>query len=129
MPRPIHFEIHAGDPKRAIGFYSQLFGWTFTKWESPMEYWLIKTGEPGTMGIDGGLLPRQGEAPTPMQAVKAFVCTVDVPDLAATLKRVAELGGKVVVPTMPIPTVGWLAYAIDTETNVFGMMQMDASAK
>lgn len=129
MPRPIHFEIHAGDPQRAIGFYSQLFGWTFTKWESPMDYWLIKTGEPGTMGIDGGLLPRQGEAPTPMQAVKAFVCTVDVADLAATLKRVAELGGKVVVPTMPIPTVGWLAYAIDTETNVFGMMQMDASAK
>ena len=65
----------------------------------------------------------------PMQAVKAFVCTIDVPDLAATLKRVAELGGKVVVPTMPIPTVGWLAYAIDTETNVFGMMQMDAAAK
>ena len=129
MPRPIHFEIHAGDPQRAIGFYSQLFGWTFTKWESPMDYWLIKTGEKGTVGIDGGLLPRQGEAPTAMQAVKAFVCTVDVPDLAATLKRVAELGGKVVVPTMPIPTVGWLAYAIDTETNVFGMMQMDASAK
>jgi uncharacterized protein len=129
MPRPIHFEIHAGDPQRAISFYSQLFRWTFTKWESPMDYWLIKTGEPGTMGIDGGLLPRQGEAPTPMQALKAFVCTVDVPDLAATLKRVVELGGKVVVPTMPIPTVGWLAYAIDTETNVFGMMQMDASAK
>jgi len=129
MPRPIHFEIHAGDPQRAIGFYSQLFGWTFTKWESPMDYWLIKTGEPGTRGIDGGLLPRQGEAPTPMQAVKAFVCTVDVANLAATLKRVAELGGKVVVPTMPIPTVGWLAYAIDTETNVFGMMQMDAAAK
>ncbi len=129
MPRPIHFEIHAGDPQRAIGFYSQLFGWTFTKWESPMDYWLIKTGEPGTVGIDGGLMPRQGEAPKPMQAVKAFVCTVDVPDLAATLKRVAELGGKVVVPTMPIPTVGWLAYAIDTETNVFGMMQMDPAAK
>ena len=129
MPRPIHFEIHAGDPQRAIGFYDQLFGWTFTKWESPMDYWLIKTGEPGTMGIDGGLLPRQGEAPTPMQAVKAFVCTVDVPDLAATLKRVVELGGKVVVSTMPIPTVGWLAYAIDTETNVFGVMQMDAAAK
>ncbi|MEO8740029.1 MAG: VOC family protein [Casimicrobiaceae bacterium] len=129
MPRPVHFEIHAGDPQRAIGFYSQLFGWTFTKWESPMDYWLIKTGEPGTMGIDGGLLPRQGEAPTPMQAVKAFVCTVDVTDLAATLTRVAELGGKVVVPTMPIPTVGWLAYATDTETNLFGMMQMDAAAK
>ena len=129
MPRPIHFEMHAGDPQRAIGFYNQLFGWTFTKWDSPQDYWLIKTGAPGTMGIDGGLLPRHADGPTPLQAVKGYVCTVDVPDLAATLKRVAELGGKVVVPTVPIPTVGWLAYAVDTETNVFGMMQMDAAAK
>jgi predicted enzyme related to lactoylglutathione lyase len=59
MPRPIHFEIHAADPQRAIKFYTQLFGWTFTKWESPMDYWLIKTGEQGTPGIDGGLLPRR----------------------------------------------------------------------
>jgi predicted enzyme related to lactoylglutathione lyase len=129
MPRPIHFEIHAADPQRAIGFYSKLFGWTFSKWDSPMDYWLIKTGEPGTMGIDGGLMPRRGDGPTPMQCVNSFVCTVDVPDLAATLKRVAELGGKVVVPTMPIPTVGWLAYAHDTEGNIFGTMQMDAAAQ
>ena len=31
MPRPVHFEIHATDPQRAIRFYTQLFGWTFTK--------------------------------------------------------------------------------------------------
>jgi predicted enzyme related to lactoylglutathione lyase len=30
---------------------------------------------------------------------------------------------------MPIPTVGWLAYAKDTEGNLFGMMQMDEAAK
>jgi len=36
MPHPIHFEIHAADPRRAIRFYT-LFGWTFTKWESPMD--------------------------------------------------------------------------------------------
>ena len=30
MPRPIHFEIHAGDPQRAISFYNQVFGWTFS---------------------------------------------------------------------------------------------------
>jgi len=32
------------------------------------------------------------------------------------------------VPKMPIPTMGWLAYASDTEGNLFGMMQMDAAA-
>src|SRR5271154_5487358 len=60
MPRPIHFEIHAENPQRAIKFYTDLFGWTFSKWNGPQDYWLIKTGEPGTPGIDGGLLPRRG---------------------------------------------------------------------
>lgn len=129
MPRPIHFEIHAADPHRAIGFYSKLFGWTFSKWESPMDYWLIKTGEKGTPGIDGGLLPRRGDAPAAMQPCNAWVCTVDVADVDSTAKRVVELGGTIVVPKMAIPTVGWLTYGHDTEGNVFGMMQMDAAAK
>ena len=129
MSRPIHFEIHAADPQRAIGFYSKLFGWTFSKWESPMDYWLIKTGEKGTPGIDGGLLPRRGDAPAAMQPCNAWVCTVDVADVDSTAKRVAELGGTIVVPKMAIPTVGWLTYGHDTEGNVFGMMQMDAAAK
>jgi predicted enzyme related to lactoylglutathione lyase len=129
MPRPIHFEIHAADPQRAIGFYSKLFGWTFSKWESPMDYWLIKTGEKGTPGIDGGLLPRRGDGPAAMQPCNAWVCTVDVADVDSTAKRVAELGGTIVVPKMAIPTVGWLTYGHDTEGNIFGMMQMDAAAK
>ena len=129
MPRPIHFEIHAADPLRAIQFYTQLFGWTFTKWDSPIDYWLIKTGEKGTPGIDGGLLPRRGAGPEVMQAVNAFVCTVDVTDVDASVKRVGEVGGTIALAKMPIPTVGWLAYAHDTEGNIFGMMQMDAAAK
>ncbi len=41
MPRPIHFEIPAEDPQRAIGFYSSVFGWEFDQWDGPMEYWII----------------------------------------------------------------------------------------
>ena len=128
MPRPIHFEIQAADPRRAIAFYSALFGWSFNKWEGPQDYWLIKTGEPDTRGIDGGLLPRRGPPPAAMQAVNAFVCTVDVTDADTTVKRIGELGGSVVVPKMAIPMIGWLAYANDTEGNIFGLMQDDPSA-
>jgi hypothetical protein len=64
-----------------------------------------------------------------MQAVNAFVCTADVVDLDASVLRVGELGGTIVVPKMAIQTVGWLAYASDTEGNIFGMMQMDSAAK
>ena len=128
MSRPIHFEIHADNPERAIQFYKTLFGWQFNQWGSE-QYWLIVTGEKGTPGIDGGLLPRKGPGPADMQAVGSFVCTVDVANCDAAAKQLSEIGGKIVVPKMPVPTVGWLAYAKDTEGNLFGIIQMDASAK
>jgi predicted enzyme related to lactoylglutathione lyase len=129
MSRPVHFEIQAADPKRAIAFYTALFGWAFNKWEGPMDYWLIKTGEKGTMGIDGGLLPRKGPPPVAMQAVNAYVCTMGVDNLDAKLKQVGALGTMIVVPKMAVPGIGWLAYANDTEGNIFGMMQPDTTAK
>ena len=49
MPRPIHFEIPAEDPQRAIGF-SVVFGWKFNKWDGPMDYWLISTGQAPSQG-------------------------------------------------------------------------------
>src|SRR5215813_525790 len=86
MPRVMHFEIHAEDPARAIRFYESLLGWQFTAWGGgEVEYWLIKTGEDGTPGINGGLVRRRGAIDG--QAVIAFVCTVDVTDLAATLAK------------------------------------------
>ena len=129
MSRVVHFEIQAADVERAIRFYSALFGWTFTQWGA-QKYWLVKTGEQGTPGIDGGLLPRPVPGdPQNMAAVNAFVCTVDVDDVDAAVARGINAGATVALPKMPIPTVGWLAYLKDTEGNIFGMMQMDANAK
>ena len=128
MPRPIHFEIHAAEPQRAIAFYTALFGWKFEQWAG-QPYWLVSTGDKSAPGIDGGLLPRRGPAPAEMAAVNAFVCTIDVPDVDAASARVVDLGGTIALPKMPIPTVGWLAYGKDTEGNLFGMMTMDANAK
>lgn len=128
MPRPVHFEIQADNAERAMTFYRTLLGWKFEQWGSE-KYWLVTTGEKGTPGIDGGLMPRRGPGPANMQPVNAFVCTVDVADLDAYIKRVPELGGTIALPKMPVPTVGWLFYAKDTEGNIFGMIQFDANAK
>lgn len=127
MPRVIHFEIHADDPARAIRFYQELLGWQFTAWGGgDAEYWLIKTGEAGTPGIDGGLVRRRGAIDG--QAVTAFVCTVDVADVKSTFAKAKTLGGVEALPVMPIPGMGWLAYVKDTEGNIFGMMQADPAA-
>ena len=127
MPRVVHFEIHAGDPARAINFYEKIFGWTFQKWEGPMEYWLVNTGPAEQPGINGGLLPRRGELGG--QAVIAYVCTVDVAAIDESIATVVANNGTVVVPKMPLPGMGWLVYCKDTEGNIFGMMQNDPNAR
>ena len=38
-------------------------------------------------------------------------------------------GGKLITSKMPIAGVGWLAYFLDTEGNMTGIMQRDDSAK
>jgi len=126
MPRIVHFEIHADDPERAIGFYEALFGWEISRW-GEMDYWLIRTGE-GTPGIDGGLLRRQGPPPTDGQAVTSYACTADVPSIDEYVEKIKANGGTIALPKMPIPTVGWLAYGKDTEGNLFGIMQPDPNA-
>ena len=127
MNRVVHFEIHAENPQRAVSFYTDLFGWQFAKWDGPMDYWTIKTGSREDRGIDGGMVQRRGTIDG--TAVIAFVCTVDVADLAATLAKATAIGGTIALPKMPIPGVGWLAYAKDTEGNIFGMLQSDPNAK
>jgi uncharacterized protein len=76
MPRVIHFEIHAQNPERAIQFYQGQFGWEFSKWPGPQDYWLIKTGPDDKPGINGGMIRRQRMIDG--QAVIAYVCTIDV---------------------------------------------------
>jgi predicted enzyme related to lactoylglutathione lyase len=104
-----------------MAFYSGVLGWNFQKWEGPGEYWLIQTGPEGEPGINGGLLRRQDPA-------QPCVNSVYVPDLNATLAAVAAHGGSCVVPRMPIPGVGWLAYCKDTEGHIFGIVQPDPAA-
>lgn len=122
MPRPVHFEIPVDNPEQAIAFYSDLFGWKIQKWEGPTDYWLIKTGDAPEPGIDGGMLRRRDPA-------QPCVNTIGVPNIDETLRAVESKGGKCVLPKMPIPGVGWLAYCQDPDKNMFGLMQPDPGAK
>jgi predicted enzyme related to lactoylglutathione lyase len=126
MYRVIHFEIHVEDPERAIRFYEGLFGWKFQAWAGA-DYWLIHTGPASEPGINGGMVRRRG--PIDGHAVIAYICTIRVPDLDRLLTVITAQGGQIAHPKMPVPGVGWLAYAKDPEGNIFGMMQEDPHAK
>ncbi|MCC6543080.1 MAG: VOC family protein [Nitrospirae bacterium] len=122
MPRVTHFEISAAEPERAISFYNEVFGWKINKWEGPIEYWLVATGEKEEPGIDGGIM-RRG------QFTENVVNSIEVPDIDEYIDKVEKAGGKVTQPKMSITGVGYAAYLKDTEGNTFGIMQYDPNAK
>jgi predicted enzyme related to lactoylglutathione lyase len=121
MPRIVHFEIAADSPERAARFYSGVFGWKIQKWEGPVNYWLVTTGE-GEPGINGALKER------PDPAVST-VNTIEVPSLDEFLAKIKEYGGKVAMSKKAIPGIGYHAYCQDTEGNIFGVMEEDSSAQ
>ena len=120
--RIIHFEIHCPDMAVAKKYYEDVFGWKISKWDGPMEYYVVSTGDPNSRGIDGGMMPsRDGQPRT--------VNTIQVQNVDEAVTRAVAQGGKNVLPKMPIPGVGWLAYCTDPGGNIFGVMHPDPSAK
>jgi uncharacterized protein len=124
MNRVTHFEIYTDDPEAVQPFYQDVFGWKFDKFEGgPIEYWLATTGGDKDPGINGGITrPREGQSPGTLN-------TIAVESLDRTMKNIERCGGKICVPKMAIPNVGWLAYAADPAGNVFGIMEPDTHAR
>jgi predicted enzyme related to lactoylglutathione lyase len=119
--RPIHFEIHSPAPDKSMAFFEKIFGWKFNKWNGPQEYWLIQTGDTNP-GIDGGIMASRDGQPRTVNTVQ--VSSVD--DYTA---KVEAAGGKVVLPKMAITGVGYVAYCTDPGGALFGIAQLDKSAK
>ena len=52
---------------------------------------------------------------------------IGVSSLDESIKKIEQCGGKIFVPKMAIPKIGWLAYAQDPAENVFGIIEADAT--
>lgn len=116
MSRVVHFEVPSMDSAASRKFYESVFGWKVTKYDGPVDYWLIDTGDPTVPGINGGLGGAANE-------LKGTVNTVGVADIDATLRMVEANGGQIVMPKDEIPGVGHLAYVREPGGTVFGVIQ------
>ena len=121
MPRPVHFEIQATDPQTLQDFYSAVFGWTFQKW-GENDYWVISTGDE-PMGIDGGLLPRNGIASQADAPINAATLVIGVDDCQAFYDKCISAGATEQMPVTHMPGVGTLAYFKDPDHNIFGIIE------
>ncbi len=120
--RVVHFEIQADDIKRAKAFYEKTFDWKVSqmmaKEKGGMDYWGLVTGPDGTPGINGGMYERPKD-----RKLTTYDCTITVDDLDEAVEKVKKNGGKITQEKMEIPGVGFFARGVDTEGNIFGIMQ------
>ena len=129
----VHFEIPADDPERAAKFYRELFGWEISRYEGSadggpgMEYWMVRTvptdaeGMPTRPGVNGGLMRRMAPGQTPVNYI-------GVADVDEFVRKAERLGAKIVVPKMPVPSMGWFSQLTDPEGNLFAIWQTDPKA-
>ena len=91
MKNPVvHFEIQSNRPDELRDFYGKVFDWDINVVSEEMDYALVKTHGEGEVGIDGGIGATGG-------GPNQVIYYVQSDDLDASLKKVEELGGKVVI--------------------------------
>src|SRR5262245_265060 len=125
MPNDVDFfAINADEVPRARKFYESVFGWSFEPWGPPGFYLIETSKEKGA--IRGALQERRELAPG--QKMIGFECTISVPNIDQALRAIEANGGRIAAPKFHIPTVGTVAYILDTEDNLVGIIQRDRSA-
>lgn len=111
------FEIYVQDMERARRFYESVFETTLERLSSPgMEMWAFP-GSAGNAGSSGSLVKAQGCPSGGNSTVVYFNCA----DCATEAGRVAGAGGRIQKEKFSIGQYGFIALALDTEGNMFGM--------
>jgi uncharacterized protein len=118
MNRFTHFELATKDLEKTATFYRDVFGWQVYKWEGPVDYWLVDTGDRSTPGINGGLMASEGP-------FTGTINTIEVDDIDAYIAKVQEHGGKIILEKQTIPGVGFQAYFKDDSGIIVGLHQAD----
>lgn len=114
------FEIYVQDIDRAKTFYESVFQVKLERLNSPeLEMW----GFPmvmDRMGAGGSLVKMEGVPSGGNSTLVYFSCA----DCAVEADRVSASGGQVHRKKMSIGEYGFIALAVDTEGNMFGLHSM-----
>jgi uncharacterized protein len=107
----IWYEVIGKDGDKLKRFYSDLFGWKYRE-QPGMNYGMT---DPQDTGIGGGV----GSVASGVNWAGFYV---GVEDVDQTLRKVEQLGGKVIVPTTKLPDVTFAVFS-DPEGNSVGLAQ------
>jgi len=112
-------ELNTRDPKKAESFYTSLFGWTAKHSDAAatMEYTEFSVeGKPSI-----GMMPMNEHMPEHVPSYWMPYFQVD--DADASVAKVKELGGSVMVPPTDIPKTGRFAIVNDPQGAMFAVFK------
>jgi len=113
MPNPVvHFEIGCRDREKSTAFYQQLFDWQMSP--GPMSTDI--TTDAGS-SVTGHIVSLGHE---PFQYTNFYV---QVDDLTQSLAKAESLGGKIIIPPVPLPNGSSFAWFSDPDGNTIGLLQ------
>jgi predicted enzyme related to lactoylglutathione lyase len=103
-------QLNTSDPEAAQAFYRELFGWAFQGIESGgQSYWGISNGD----RLNGGMM---------QSAPPSWLVYFTSADIDASVAKIGELGGRVLVGPAPIPA-GRIAVATDPQGAAFALFE------
>ena len=108
----VHFEVVGSDRNTLSAFYSSLFDWKIEPY-GEMDYGTVPAED---AGIGGGICGGNEE-------MSFTIFYVQVEDINATLKRVEEMGGTVVVPRTEVAGIVIFAHFKDPEGHLIGLVE------
>jgi uncharacterized protein len=117
----VWFEIYVQDTERAKRFYESVLKLKLEKLPgTEMEMWAFPMA-PAGQGASGSLVKMKGVPSGGNSTLVYFSCK----DCAIEAGRVVASGGRIDREKMPIGQYGFIALAVDTEGNMFGLHSME----
>jgi predicted enzyme related to lactoylglutathione lyase len=107
-------QLNTSDPGAAERFYTGLFGWSFEMVSEEPAYWGIQND--GV--LNGGMMPIPDGSP----ASPGWLAYFTSGDLEESARRIAETGGRVIVPATSIPA-GRFIVAADPQGAAFALFE------
>ncbi|MBX2998713.1 MAG: VOC family protein [Caldilineaceae bacterium] len=114
--QPVWFDLATPDLEQAKQFYREIFGWDFVDTGENFGHYNLALAQGRSAA---GMAALQPDAQMP----SAWTVYFSSDNAAADAARVQELGGQVLMDTMPVGPLGTMAICADPTGAVFGLWQ------